>query len=147
MFAVLSNANLVRVSRQYRSIIRDCQEEIHKDIHLSANDVTKVQQHSELLYKLELIWNLVELLCIEKQPGKSFVQIILIWWSFISYHLQAGASSNEWITRYVHFSSSHWSTWLTHSHDRYWTQFSLDIYQGSDQAKVFRYCELGRVDQ
>ena len=50
----LSNGHLVHVSKQYRSILRDCQERLEDN------------GAAELLYKLELIWNLMEILHIEK---------------------------------------------------------------------------------
>lgn len=64
-----SSAQLLRFSKQYRSIIRDCQETLDKwsenpDADSDTRD-TYLEQ-SALLYKLELIWNLIEILCIEK---------------------------------------------------------------------------------
>ncbi|TRY74421.1 hypothetical protein TCAL_10429 [Tigriopus californicus] len=64
----------LQISRQYRSVIRDCQELLDgagADPNTMAVDGTgdtpSVAQ-SELLYKLELIWNLVEVLVIETRP-------------------------------------------------------------------------------
>ena len=63
------------MSRHYRSIIRDCQEQFDVETEIAANigDEEKARgcaQQSELLYKLELIWNLVEIICIEKNTSK-----------------------------------------------------------------------------
>ena len=68
-FTGMSSAQLSRISKQYRSIIRDCQETLDKwsenpDVDSDTRD-TYLEQ-SALLYKLELIWNLIEILCIEK---------------------------------------------------------------------------------
>ena len=71
MFSGTSSAQLLRFSKQYRSVMRDCQETLDKWSENSQLDEktkeTYVQQ-SELLYKLELMWNLIEVLCIEKNP-------------------------------------------------------------------------------
>ena len=62
---------LVRISRQYRSVLRDCQEHLdNQSEKANPHDAKKFQNHSEILYKLELIWNLVEILFIEKTPCK-----------------------------------------------------------------------------
>ena len=59
----------MRFSKQYRSILRDCQETLDRwNGNPQIDDDTKQTyvQQSELLYKLELMWNLIEVLCIEK---------------------------------------------------------------------------------
>ena len=60
------NGPLLRVSRQYRSILRDCQSQL--DSHAAGGDAKKSREQSEVLYKLELVWNLAEILFIEKTP-------------------------------------------------------------------------------
>ena len=62
------NGQLLRVSRQYRSILRDCQAQL--DGHTAGIDAKKSREQSEILYKLELVWNLAEILLIEKTPCK-----------------------------------------------------------------------------
>ena len=69
MFSGASSAQLLRFSKQYRSIMRDCQETLDKwseNPQLSEDTKETYIQQSELLYKLELMWNLIEVLCIEK---------------------------------------------------------------------------------
>ncbi len=68
-----ASSYLVNFSRQYRSIIRDCQEQLDA---LHDTDPAAAQ-HSELLYKLELVWNLVEIICIEKQTSENRVTCII----------------------------------------------------------------------
>lgn len=71
---------LVKISRQYRSIIRDCQEQLDVLAETaSAVQARHYQAQSELLYKLELIWNLVEILYIDAKPG-GFVMSQLLHW-------------------------------------------------------------------
>jgi hypothetical protein len=76
--SVIGNASLVSLSRQYRSVMRDCQQQLDAEAEISATASDQVQaeayvQQSELLYKLELIWNLVEVVCIEKTASKSSI--------------------------------------------------------------------------
>ena len=78
LLPAIDNSQLVHVSRQYRSIIRDCQEQLDR---LAEDEADRMSQdagadpqahiqQSELLYKLELIWNLVEVLMIEKTASE-----------------------------------------------------------------------------
>jgi len=65
----ISSAQLVRLSKQYRSILRDCQETLDKwseNPTIDQNTKNTYVQQSELLYKMELMWNLLEILSIEK---------------------------------------------------------------------------------
>ena len=64
-FIAVTNEFFVTISRQYRSILRDCQEQLDSDDDTNE-DKDNAAAHSELLYKLELIWNLVEILVIER---------------------------------------------------------------------------------
>lgn len=75
----------LQISRQYRSVIRDCQEVLDgagvdpNGMEASGDDdATRVAQ-SELLYKLELIWNLVEVLVIET-PANGIILPQLVQW-------------------------------------------------------------------
>ena len=66
-----SSAQLLRFSKQYRSVMRDCQETLDKwseNPNLDEETREAYIGQSELLYKLELMWNLIEVLCIEKNP-------------------------------------------------------------------------------
>ena len=68
-FPGISSAQLVRLSKQYRSILRDCQETLDKwseNPTIDQNTKNTYVQQSELLYKMELMWNLLEILSIEK---------------------------------------------------------------------------------
>jgi len=71
---------LVRVSRQYRSVIKDCQEQLEQ---LAETGAASQSGHylaqSELLYKLELIWHLVEILYIGTTPGGLVLPSLLHW--------------------------------------------------------------------
>ncbi|XP_023344077.1 nuclear pore complex protein Nup85 [Eurytemora carolleeae] len=71
---------LVKISRQYRSIIRDCEEQLNT---LSETSSAAAAAHytaqSEMLYKLELIWNLAEILIIDTRPGGFVMNQLLHW--------------------------------------------------------------------
>jgi len=78
---------LVRVSRQYRSVIKDCQEQLEQ---LAETGVAAQASHylaqSELMYKLELIWHLVEILFMDSSPGGLVMPHLLNW---VSLHFPA----------------------------------------------------------
>uniref|UniRef100_A0A8D1VIJ9 Nuclear pore complex protein Nup85 n=1 Tax=Sus scrofa TaxID=9823 RepID=A0A8D1VIJ9_PIG len=64
-------AQLVRVSKNYRSVIRACMEEMHQ-LAIAAKDPASGGQFSSqisILSAMELIWNLCEILFIEVAPG------------------------------------------------------------------------------
>ncbi|KAM5274050.1 nuclear pore complex protein Nup85 isoform 2-T2 [Ctenodactylus gundi] len=74
-------AQLVRVSKNYRSVIRACMEELHK-LALGAKDPATVRQLSSqisILSAMELIWNLCEILLIEAAPAGSLIIQLLDW--------------------------------------------------------------------
>ena len=104
----------MRVSRQYRSVIKDCQEQLE---HLAETGAASQASHylaqvgqnefqawnhfyltiliscsnqcllqSELMYKLELIWHLVEILFMDSSPGGLVMPHLLNW---VSLHFPA----------------------------------------------------------
>jgi len=72
--------SLVKISRQYRSVMKDCQEQLEG---LSESGVASQSAHclaqSDLLYKLELIWHLLEILYIDSTPGGLVMPQLLHW--------------------------------------------------------------------
>ena len=82
----IPHEQLVRISRQYRSIMRDCQEQM--DALAETTSALESAQHtaeSEVLYKLELIWNLAEILMVDTRPGGCVMNQLLHW---ISLHFR-----------------------------------------------------------
>lgn len=67
----IPTAQLVRISRQYRSVLRDCQEQLdqERDVEMATDEATSFGDQSELLYKLELIWHLIEVIYVDKSSG------------------------------------------------------------------------------
>ncbi|XP_037350271.1 nuclear pore complex protein Nup85 isoform X2 [Talpa occidentalis] len=74
-------AQLVRVSKNYRSVIRACMEEMHQ-VAIAAKDPPTGHQFSSqvcILSAMELIWNLCEILFIEVAPAGPLLLHLLDW--------------------------------------------------------------------
>ncbi|XP_035944583.1 nuclear pore complex protein Nup85 isoform X1 [Halichoerus grypus] len=74
-------AQLVRVSKNYRSVIRACMEEMHQ-VAIAAKDPASGRQFSSqvsILSAVELIWNLCEILFIEVAPAGPLLLHLLDW--------------------------------------------------------------------
>ncbi|CAK6438513.1 unnamed protein product [Pipistrellus nathusii] len=74
-------AQLVRVSKNYRSVIRACMEEMHQAA-IAAKDPASSHQFSSqvsILSAMELIWNLCEILFIEVAPAGPLLLLLLDW--------------------------------------------------------------------
>ncbi|XP_061472120.1 nuclear pore complex protein Nup85 isoform X2 [Rhineura floridana] len=74
-------AQLVRVSKNYRSVIRACMEDSHQ-MAISTRDPVMHIQHStqvSILSAMELIWNLCEIMFIEAAPAGPLLCHLLDW--------------------------------------------------------------------
>ncbi|KAI2584978.1 nucleoporin 85 [Homo sapiens] len=74
-------SQLVRVSKNYRSVIRACMEEMHQ-VAIAAKDPANGRQFSSqvsILSAMELIWNLCEILFIEVAPAGPLLLHLLDW--------------------------------------------------------------------
>uniref|UniRef100_A0A8C9J3J0 Nuclear pore complex protein Nup85 n=1 Tax=Piliocolobus tephrosceles TaxID=591936 RepID=A0A8C9J3J0_9PRIM len=74
-------SQLVRVSKNYRSVIRACMEEMHQ-VAIAAKDPASGRQFSSqvsILSAMELIWNLCEILFIEVAPAGHLLLHLLDW--------------------------------------------------------------------
>uniref|UniRef100_A0A2K5RD81 Nuclear pore complex protein Nup85 n=1 Tax=Cebus imitator TaxID=2715852 RepID=A0A2K5RD81_CEBIM len=74
-------SQLVRVSKNYRSVIRACMEEMHQ-VAIAAKDPASGRQFSSqvsILSAMELIWNLCEILFIEVAPAGPLLLHLLDW--------------------------------------------------------------------
>ncbi|KAJ6660311.1 hypothetical protein lerEdw1_017734 [Lerista edwardsae] len=74
-------AQLVRVSKNYRSVIRACMEDSHQ-MAISTRDPVMHMQHStqvSILSAMELIWNLCEIMFIEAAPAGLLLRHLLDW--------------------------------------------------------------------
>ncbi|KAF7221083.1 transcript variant X2 [Nothobranchius furzeri] len=71
----------VSISRNYRSVIRACMEELQQAA-VSANDTDMATQYGNqvsILLAIELIWNLCEVLFIDAAPAGSLLLHLLDW--------------------------------------------------------------------
>uniref|UniRef100_A0A8C9ESI5 Nuclear pore complex protein Nup85 n=1 Tax=Pavo cristatus TaxID=9049 RepID=A0A8C9ESI5_PAVCR len=75
------NAQLIQVSKNYRSVIRACMEDMHQAA-ISARDSALHSQYSiqvSILSAMELIWNLCEILFVEAAPAGPLLLRLLDW--------------------------------------------------------------------
>lgn len=64
-------SELLKLSRQYRSIIRACLENLQDDLMQAKSKEKEVlQNYITIFYSVECIWHLSEILFIENIPGK-----------------------------------------------------------------------------
>ena len=138
----VTNEFFVTISRQYRSILRDCQEQ------LDSNDDTNEDKdnaaaHSELLYKLELIWNLVEILVIERPTSTKLASAYL-------YCLNLNSFSDgivlpqliQWVSLHFPQADEKARNVLTdlpeqpESHPDFWDALLLFLFQGKTKKNL-----------
>ncbi|QQP37908.1 Nuclear pore complex protein Nup85like, partial [Caligus rogercresseyi] len=107
------SASLLRLSRQYRSILKDIQSRISEE------------KESELLYKLELLWNLAEILLVQKTRLGTILPQLLHW---IALHF----NNPDELTRDI---LSEDIPERPESHGSYWKALTLFLLQGrTEQA-------------
>ncbi|CAG9820063.1 unnamed protein product [Phaedon cochleariae] len=75
---------LFKLSRQYRSIIRACLENLQDEIMKSGDGVEKeeLQNYITVFYSIECIWHLCEILFVEVMPGNLVLTQLLEWIRF-----------------------------------------------------------------
>jgi len=71
----IAQETLARLSRQYRAVLKDCQEELESESDVSGEG----REGADLLYKLELMWELVEILFLVTAPGGLVLPPLLQW--------------------------------------------------------------------
>lgn len=117
---------LVKISRQYRSIMRDCEEQLSALSETSsAAEAAHYTGQAEVLYKLELIANLAEILILDNKPGGFVMSKLLHWISLHFRECEDGARS-------VISQCSD----LPEDHVQYWRTLHEFVLQGRmDQAR------------
>ncbi|KAJ8939055.1 hypothetical protein NQ318_007686 [Aromia moschata] len=74
---------LLKLSRQYRSIIRACLENLQEEITNSVSDnADELKNYVTILYSIECIWHLCEILLIDVGPGNIILPYLLEWVRF-----------------------------------------------------------------
>ncbi|XP_019867827.2 nuclear pore complex protein Nup85 [Aethina tumida] len=77
------NNELLRISRQYRSVVRACLEDLHADISKAEQaERETLQDYITIFYSVECIWHLCEILFIESIPGNVVLPFLLEWIRF-----------------------------------------------------------------
>jgi len=90
----VSTDQMVKISRQYRSILRDCQEHLDTLSESAvAAEVGGYTEQAEVLYKLELIWHLAEILIIDPKSDGCLLPQLLHWISLHFKECEDGARS------------------------------------------------------
>ncbi|XP_041431608.1 nuclear pore complex protein Nup85 isoform X1 [Xenopus laevis] len=72
-------AQLVQVSRNYRSVLRACMEEMHTLSESTRETAQKYISQISILSAMELSWNLCEILFIESAPAGPLLILLLEW--------------------------------------------------------------------
>ncbi|XP_075702838.1 nuclear pore complex protein Nup85 isoform X2 [Rhinoderma darwinii] len=74
-------SHLVHVSKQYRSVLQACMEEMHKVASFTRDggQSAKYSEQLAILSAMELCWNLCEILFIEAATAGSFLVLLLGW--------------------------------------------------------------------
>lgn len=75
-----SDINL-QISKQYRSVIRACLNKLQDSLGEAINEpeVRKLETHITIFYSIEYLWQLIELLLIDKHSTISVVPNLLDW--------------------------------------------------------------------
>ncbi|KAI8501147.1 Nucleoporin nup85 [Branchiostoma belcheri] len=116
---------LVKFSRNYRSVIRACLMQL-KQAEESARDDATAEEYGkqvEIYSMVELIWSLCEILFVETLPGGVVLAQLLDW---VKWHFnEADGYANEATTSDT-----------PHLHDSYWSAVYLYVLQGrNDEAR------------
>ncbi|XP_045771352.1 nuclear pore complex protein Nup85 [Maniola jurtina] len=79
-----NQVDFLKLSRQYRSIIRVCMESLQEAREKEDNELARNTIHSYLtiIYSIECIWHLCEILFINVIPGDVVLPFLLEWTSF-----------------------------------------------------------------
>ncbi|KAJ8985169.1 hypothetical protein NQ317_012821 [Molorchus minor] len=74
---------LLKLSRQYRSVIRACLENLQEEIHKSKlEDNDELHSYVTILYSVECIWHLTEILFVDVIPGNMVLPHLMEWVRF-----------------------------------------------------------------
>lgn len=76
---------ILKISRQYRSIIRACLENLQDDItknNITSSEKEELHNYITIFYSIECIWHLCEILFIDVIPGNIVLPYLLDWVRF-----------------------------------------------------------------
>ncbi|XP_075418316.1 nuclear pore complex protein Nup85 [Tenrec ecaudatus] len=118
-------AQLVRVSKNYRSVVRACMEEMHQAATAAKDPAGSCQFSSQvsILSAVELIWNLCEILFIEVAPAGPLLLHLLDW-------VQLHACEADSLSADVLGSEN------PSKHEKFWNLVTILVLQGRlDEAR------------
>ncbi|KAL1494210.1 hypothetical protein ABEB36_009842 [Hypothenemus hampei] len=78
-------AEILNISRQYRSIIRACLENLQDEVsksHVTSEEKDELRSYITIFYSVECIWHLCEILFIDAIPGNVVLPFMLDWVRF-----------------------------------------------------------------
>ncbi|XP_004927204.2 nuclear pore complex protein Nup85 [Bombyx mori] len=108
-----NHVELLKLSRQYRSIIRVCIENLQEALNdaKDGSDMINLQSYITIFYSVECIWHLCEILYIDKIPGDIVLPYLLEWVRFhFPCHEQTAAQLLEACERGSEDHDDYWDT-------------------------------------
>lgn len=108
-----NQVEFLKLSRQYRSIIRVCIESLQEAAEKETDGVQKnaLLSHVTIFYSIECIWHLCEILYIDNIPGEVVLPFLLEWVRFhFPCHEQSAAQILEACERGSEDHPQYWDT-------------------------------------
>lgn len=86
-------SQLIKISRKYRSVIKAFVDDLHRTMDEPCSDSNRHEYNSlaHMYYKMELVWNLCEILFLDVQPSGILLNQLLDWirWHFPMFEMLA----------------------------------------------------------
>ncbi|XP_050297593.1 nuclear pore complex protein Nup85 [Anthonomus grandis grandis] len=105
---------IVKVSRQYRSIIRACLENLQDEVtktHITAKEREELHSYITIFYSIECIWHICEILFIDMMPGNVVLPRLLDWVRFhFPKHERNAATLISGDTEGIELDETYWPT-------------------------------------
>lgn len=108
-----NQVEFLKLSRQFRSIIRVCMESLQKAAENEQNAIEKnsILSHITIFYSVECIWHLCEILFIDSIPGDIVLPYLMEWVRFhFPCHEQTAAQMLEACERGAEVNEDYWDT-------------------------------------
>ncbi|XP_071443844.1 nuclear pore complex protein Nup85 [Hetaerina americana] len=119
----------LKLSRQYRSIVRACLENLQEIASTSPSKRDQYQKYVAIFYNIEYIWHLCEILFINITPGDTILPQLLEW---IRFHFpKCDQQTNRVVASIEGTSSSNLvGSGGAESHPEYWQALNGLVLQG-----------------